>query len=152
MIVTNQAGVGRGMYGWPEFSAVQEVMLDMLADAGAFVNAVFACPHHADGHAPYDVPDHLARKPNPGMLQAAADMMPLDLSASWIIGDRASDVAAAKRAGCAGGVHVATGHGRNDGERKNALEYDSDAFRSFAAADIADAARYIPLLTKKDTP
>ena len=76
VVVTNQAGIGRGKYGWKEFIAVQDAMLDELASAGAYVNAVFACPHHAEGVAPYDIADHPARKPNPGMLLAAAELLP----------------------------------------------------------------------------
>jgi len=147
IVVTNQAGIGRGTYGWAEFIDVQEAMLDALADAGAFVNAVFACPHHADGVAPYNVPDHPARKPNPGMLLAAAEMMPIALSGSWIVGDRAGDIAAAKSAGCAGGVHVACGHGNETGERTKAQSYAGAAFTVSAADTIMDAYPMIPLLT-----
>ncbi len=146
VVVTNQAGIGRGIFDWPAFIDVEEAMLNALADAGCFVNAVFACPHHADGHAPYNVADHPARKPNPGMLLAAADTMPLDLAGSWIIGDRAGDIAAAKRAGCAGGVHVSTGHGSRSEERRAALEYDGAGFQVASAPDIAAAAAQIPLL------
>tara|TARA_R110000787_G_scaffold63679_10_gene143845 strand:- start:24063 stop:24770 length:708 start_codon:yes stop_codon:yes gene_type:complete len=147
VVVTNQAGIGRGTYGWAEFIDVQDAMLDALADAGGFVNAVFACPHHADGVAPYNVPDHPGRKPNPGMLLAAAEIMPIDLSGSWIIGDRAGDIAAAKRAGCAGAVHVACGHGSDAGERMKAQSYAGAAFTVLAAGTIMDAYSQIPLLT-----
>ncbi len=152
VVVTNQAGIGRGIYDWPAFIAVQEAMLDALADAGAFVNAVFACPHHAEGIEPYNVADHPARKPNPGMLLAAADMMPIDLGRSWIVGDRSGDIAAAKRAGCAGGVHVATGHGARAEERRAALEYDSDGFRAAGAPSIVEAAASISLFDGEAIP
>lgn len=147
VVVTNQAGIGRGTYGWAEFIDVQEAMLDALADSGGFVNAVFACPHHADGVEPYNVPNHPGRKPNPGMLLAAAERMPIDLSGSWIVGDRAGDIAAAKRAGCAGGIHVACGHGCEAGERTKAQSYAGATFTVLAADTILDAYSRIPLLT-----
>lgn len=146
VIVTNQAGIGRGRYGWAEFIDVQEAMLDELADDGAFVNAVFACPHHAEGVPPYNEKDHPARKPNPGMLFAAAEIMPIDLSGSWIVGDRAGDMGAARNAGCAGGVHVHSGHGGTPGERDAAMALRTVAFDVKASMTIDDAEAAIPLL------
>lgn len=152
VVVTNQAGIGRGHFDWPDFIAVQEAMLDELADAGAFVNAVFACPHHNEGVPPYNEKNHPARKPNPGMLFAAAELMPIDLSGSWIVGDRAGDLGAAKNAGCAGGVHVKCGHGGEPGERDAANAHRSVAFDVQGAMSIDDAEALIPLLndTAKD--
>lgn len=147
VVVTNQSGIGRGKYGWTEFAAVQESMLDALADRGAFVNAVLACPHIAGGIPPYNVADHAFRKPKPGMLLAAANMLPIDLAASWIVGDRAGDVDAAKRAGCAGGVHVLSGHGSADGARRAALAVGGGGFPVLKAASIADVGTLIPLLS-----
>lgn len=146
IVVTNQAGIGRGKYGWQEFIDVQEAMLDELAGAGAYVNAVFACPHHGNGVAPYNVDNHPARKPNPGMLRAAAEMLPLSLEDSWIVGDRAGDIEAARRAGCAGGVHVLSGHGSDPGEHKSALSQRILGFDVKAAESVADVERLIPLL------
>lgn len=146
VVVTNQAGIGRGRFEWPDFIDVQEAMLNALADDGAFVNAVFACPHHGDGVTPYNVKDHPARKPNPGMLLAAAEIMPIDLSGSWIIGDRAGDMGAAKNAGCAGGVHVKSGHGGASGERDAARALRTVGFDVKTALSIDDAEAAIPLL------
>lgn len=146
VVVTNQAGIGRGIYDWPEFMAVQEYILDQLAAAGAFVNAVFACPHHAEGRPPYDGRDHEARKPNPGMLSRAADRLAIDLAASWIIGDRSGDVGAGRRAGLAGGVHVLSGHGNDGGERSGARSYAAADYRVLTADSIADAWPQIPVL------
>lgn len=146
VVVTNQAGIGRGKYGWKEFIAVQDAMLDELASAGAYVNAVFACPHHAEGVAPYDIADHPARKPNPGMLLAAAELLPIGFEGSWIVGDRAGDIEAAKRAGCSGGVHVSCGHGSEPGERDAAMAHRNAGFHVWDAETIADVRDLIPLL------
>ena len=106
VVVTNQSGVGRGYYDWCDFAAVQERMLEDLAAAGARLDAVFACPHHREALLPYRHPDPPARKPNPGMLLAAAAALPIALEESWIVGDRHGDLEAGRRAGLAGGLLV----------------------------------------------
>lgn len=148
IVITNQAGIGRGHYGWSDFIAVHDRINDELAAAGAFVNAVFACPHHGDGRAPYDRADHPWRKPNPGMLLAAAERLPLQLATSWIVGDRATDIEAGRNAGLAGGIHVATGYGAEEAERRRALSFAGDGFRALAAPSIAEAAHLLPLFAK----
>lgn len=146
ILVTNQAGIGRGHYGWDDFIAVHDRLNDDLAQAGAFVNGVFACPHHGDGKPPYDCADHPWRKPNPGMLLAAAARLPVALGKSWIVGDRATDLEAGRNAGLAGGVHVATGYGGEAAERRRAMELGGDGFKALAAATIAEARALLPLL------
>ncbi len=146
VIVTNQGGIGRGFYGWDDFAAVQERMIEELAAVGARVDGVYASPFHPEGQPPYDRADHPARKPNPGMILMAADSLELDLARSWIIGDHASDLMAAKRAGLAGGLHVLTGHGTHDGEREAAMALSDKGFRALAADSIADAPALVPLL------
>ena len=125
VVVTNQSGIGRSLFGWSDFAAVQERMLAELGRAGALIDAVLACPHHRDGIAPYTHPDHPDRKPNPGLILRSADVFPLALAASWLIGDRATDIAAAARAGLAGGVLVETGVGGAAAEREAALQQRS---------------------------
>ena len=97
-VVTNQSGIGRGLFGWREFAAVQREIAAALARAGARWDAVLA--------APFPPGEERMRKPAPGMLLAAAEALGLDLSASWMLGDRASDMEAARRAGAAGGILI----------------------------------------------
>jgi D-glycero-D-manno-heptose 1,7-bisphosphate phosphatase len=137
VLVTNQAGIGRGYYGWAEFHAVQEAILSVIAQEGAHIDAVYACPHHRDGQGAFAHPDHPARKPNPGMLQRAAAALDIDMARSWLVGDRAGDVEAAKRAGLAGALHVLTGYGQ--AERAAALALSGPRFDVRAAASIAEA-------------
>ncbi len=144
VVITNQAGIAYGSLDWDAFSAVQERIIADLAAAGAFINGVFACPFHAEGKPPYDHPDHPARKPNPGMLTRAGALLDLDLSRSWMIGDRAQDLAAASNAGLTGGIHVLTGHGNDEGERQAALALAGPAFQVSAADSIADAGTLLP--------
>lgn len=148
VVVTNQSGIGRALYGWNEFAEVQARILAELAEFGAAVDAVFACPHHDEGFPPYDRPDHEARKPNPGMLLRAAKMLSLDLARSWIVGDRMGDIAAGRNAGIAGGLHVATGYGTDDGQREGALALAGPEFKALAAPSIADVPRHVPLFLK----
>jgi D-glycero-D-manno-heptose 1,7-bisphosphate phosphatase len=137
VLVTNQAGVGRGYYGWAEFKAVQQAVIAALATEGARLDAVYACAHHPEGRGAFAHPDHPARKPNPGMLlQATADLA-LDLKSSWLVGDKAIDIEAAKRAGIAGAMQVATGHGV--AERQRAAGLATPAFEVRFGRSIADA-------------
>lgn len=145
VIATNQAGVGRGYFGWEAFAAVQEKIVHDLQSKGAFADAVYACPHHAEAKAPYDHPSHPACKPNPGMLLNAAADLSLDLARSWIIGDRARDIEAGLRAGIAGGLHVRSGHGAKAGERAAAMALAGDGFEVLAGGTIADALGCVPL-------
>lgn len=142
VLVTNQAGIGRGYYGWAEFQIVQQAIVASLAAAGARIDAVYACPHHPQGQGAYAHPDHPARKPNPGMLlQAAADLA-IDLKQSWLVGDKAIDVEAAKRAGIAGALQVATGYG--NAERERASPFAGPNFDVRFGRSIADAIK-LPL-------
>lgn len=146
IIVTNQAGIGRQYYDWPQFIEVQKRLLTMLFDAGAEIAGVFACPHHADARAPFGHKDHPWRKPNPGMLLAAQALMGVDLSRSWIAGDRASDIRAGLNAGCAGGIHLQTGHGIRENERDTSLASAHQNFAVKSVASIADLLKELPLL------
>ncbi len=111
IVVTNQAGVGRGYYGWGEFEAVQRCLEERLGESGAHLDAVWACGYHPEGRGALGV-DHAFRKPKPGMLLDAQEKMGADLCASWLVGDKAIDVEAGLAAGLAGSILVRTGYGR----------------------------------------
>jgi D-glycero-D-manno-heptose 1,7-bisphosphate phosphatase len=143
IMVTNQSGIGRGFYSWTEFKYVQDALLRMLAAQGATIDAVYACAHHPQAEGDLAHPDHPARKPNPGMLLQAASAFALDLKSSWLIGDKADDIEAAKRAGIAGALLVATGHG--SGERQRAAALASPTFDVRFGGSIVDA-MMLPIL------
>jgi D-glycero-D-manno-heptose 1,7-bisphosphate phosphatase len=145
VLVTNQAGIGRGYYGWAEFRAVQEAIQSAIAEEGAHFDAVYACPHHRDGQGAFAHPDHPARKPNPGMLQRAAAALDIDMARSWLVGDRAGDIEAARRAGLAGALHVLTGYGQ--AERAAAMALSSPRFDVRSADSIAGALE-LPLFAR----
>jgi D-glycero-D-manno-heptose 1,7-bisphosphate phosphatase len=135
VVVTNQAGIGRGYYGWSDFHAVQGALAAELKAAGAHLDGVLACAYHAEGREPLRVAAHSWRKPNPGMLREAADRMKLDLSRSWIVGDRAHDLAAGMAAGLRGGTLLAA----DDRERVAASELAGARFIVETAPNLAAA-------------
>ena len=103
IVVTNQSGVGRGYYSEADVHVLHERMREDLAAAGAHIDAFYHAPQHPEASAPaYRHPDPPLRKPNPGMiLQALADW-PIDRDASFLVGDKPSDLEAALRAGIRG--------------------------------------------------
>lgn len=138
IVVTNQAGVGRGYYDWPAFAAVNRRMLAGLAAGGARVDALVACPFHADGVGPYRRAEHPMRKPRPGMLLLAGRALAVDFGASLLVGDQLSDLQAGRAAGLRRAVHVLSGHGARD--RAAAARLASAAFPVELAGGIGDAA------------
>lgn len=148
IVVTNQSGIGRGLFGWAELIAVEERIEAELSALGARIDAVLACPFHPEGRPPYRHPDHWARKPNPGLLLRAADAFAIELASSWIVGDRAGDIAAGRAAGLAGGIHVASGWGSEPGEREAALACAGRSYRVLDAVSIAEARDRLPLLAE----
>ena len=135
VVVTNQAGIGRGYYDWDAFHAVQGALRAALAADGAHLDGVMACAYHADGNAPLRVDNHPWRKPKPGMIVEAARRMQLDLSRSWIVGDRAHDLAAGVAAGLAGGTLLEY----EARERQAAAKLASARFIVATASDLAEA-------------
>jgi D-glycero-D-manno-heptose 1,7-bisphosphate phosphatase len=135
VVVTNQSGIARGLYDWDGFHGVQAAISRVLAAAGAHLDGVLACAYHADGLGPLQIADHPWRKPHPGMFLAAGTGLNLDLSRSWIVGDKASDLAGAAAAGLAGGTLV----GADERECERASLLASPRFSVEAAAGPAAA-------------
>lgn len=124
VMVTNQAGIGRGYYGWDAFAAVQERLLGALAQHNARIDMVLACAYHRDAIGPYAICDHPWRKPRAGMLLEAARILRVDLGRSFIIGDTVSDLLAGMEAGLVCGALALTGHGRRE-YRMHSAELDA---------------------------
>jgi D-glycero-D-manno-heptose 1,7-bisphosphate phosphatase len=99
VVVTNQAGIGRGLFNEAAFADLTHWMCARFAAERAPIARVYHCPYHPEfGLGAYRL-DHPWRKPRPGMiLQAAADLG-LDLPASALVGDKPSDIVAAAAAG-----------------------------------------------------
>lgn len=99
VVVTNQAGIGRGYYSEAQFQMLTNWMKARFEEARAPVTAVYSCPYHPEHGVGSYRKESFDRKPNPGMLLRARDELGLDLARSILIGDKASDIAAAKAAG-----------------------------------------------------
>ncbi len=103
IVVTNQSGVGRGYYTEAQMQDLHDAMRADLAAAGGRIDAIYYAPHHPEAAAEaYRHPDPPLRKPNPGMILKALEEWPVDRAASVLVGDRESDLEAARRAGVRG--------------------------------------------------
>ncbi len=103
VVVTNQSAVGRGLMSAETLAAINQGIVREVQQAGGRIDAVYACPHTpADGCA--------CRKPQPGMLLAAAQALHIDLARSYLVGDAVSDMEAGLAVGCQP-VLVRTGRG-----------------------------------------
>ncbi len=99
IVVTNQSGIARGLYGEVEFHTLMEWMHTKLDHEKVRVDGVYFCPYHPEQGVGGYKREHEDRKPGPGMLLRAAREHALDLTQSVMVGDRCSDVAAANAAG-----------------------------------------------------
>lgn len=99
MVLTNQAGIARGLYAESEFMHYTAWVHEEFARRGIILAATFACPHHPSKGLGAYLRDCTCRKPNPGMFMAAAARYDIDLGLSAMIGDKPSDMAAARAAG-----------------------------------------------------
>jgi D-glycero-D-manno-heptose 1,7-bisphosphate phosphatase len=93
IVVSNQRCVAKGLISTYDLELMHLWMRSQLALSGAIIDDVYYCPHDKQ-------PPCRCRKPEPGMLFAAARSHQIDLASSWMIGDSDSDIAAGKRAGC----------------------------------------------------
>ena len=113
IVVSNQAGVARGLFSEREVHTVNNRLKALLAEAGVHLDAIYYCPHHPEHGLPEYRRDCRWRKPGPGMIRRAAREFPLDLSRSVIFGDHLSDAAVAQAFPGMQGILLLTGHGRD---------------------------------------
>lgn len=118
VLVTNQAGRGRGYFAESCIHEVHSALAQRLAARGARLDAIYYCPHHPDDGCP-------CRKPMPGMLYTAARDLDIDLTTSFVVGDKLSDLEAGREAGCKT-VLVLTGHGRAERARLDVSPWQPD--------------------------
>lgn len=104
IVVTNQPVIARGEVSLEELQKIHNKMETLLGEHGAYLDAIFFCPHHPhkgyEGERPEYKMGCECRKPKPGMLIEAADKYNIDLSQSWMIGDSENDIKAGLNAGC----------------------------------------------------
>lgn len=110
VVLTNQSGVGRGMFPEELVGRVHAQLIAEMHRAGARLDAIYYCPHHPVAEVAQYRLECTCRKPAPGMMQQAAERFGIVLGESFVIGDRYVDVEMARRAG-ATSVLVRTGLG-----------------------------------------
>lgn len=137
IVVTNQSGIARGLYGWTDFEAVNARMIHLLETQGARLQAILACGFHPQGQGPL-ARDHDWRKPGPGMIRAAATQLGVALAQSWLAGDRWSDIRAARTAGLAGAIRIG---GRIGSVRQRQA---ADGFRLMTAPSLPTLLDFLP--------
>jgi D-glycero-D-manno-heptose 1,7-bisphosphate phosphatase len=140
IVITNQAGIGMGLYGESDLRAVNCAIEARCAEVGAHIDGWYHCPHRPED-------DCACRKPRPGMLLSAAIERGADLPRSILIGDKPSDLGAARAAGCRA-VLVRTGYGRRseaDLSARGGMESFDGCWDSLAAA----VPQVLPLLVGK---
>lgn len=99
-LVTNQAGLAKGVFSENQFNQLKDFLTDSLASHGIHLCGFYYCPHHPDGNVSRHAMPCACRKPAPGMLLDAARRHNIDLSRSWMVGDILHDIEAGRRAGC----------------------------------------------------
>ena len=101
-VVTNQSGIAFDHYSERDMEQVHAHMKAGLSAAGTAVDAIYHCPYHAEGTNPTYRKDSYDRKPKPGMLLQAMADFPVKREASFLIGDKQTDIDAAHAAGIGG--------------------------------------------------
>lgn len=119
ILVTNQAGVARGYFSEDVITAVHKLLVESLAANNAKLDQIYYCAHHPSvGEPPYRI-DCDCRKPKTGLITRASQDFAIDLPASWMVGDRYSDVELARNAGLKS-AFVLSGYGRGEWEYQRA--------------------------------
>ena len=139
VVVSNQSGVARGYFPRELVETVNRKMVEQLAMDGAVLDGLYYCPHHPKAEVEAYRVDCQCRKPKPGLLIQAAVELNLDLTRSFVVGDRLSDLDTGWSVG-ARGILVMTGYGR--GEREYLLPGKSRQ-PDYLADDLGEAVDWI---------
>lgn len=135
IVITNQSGVARGLFGEESLREVEQQLKDMLAEINVPLTGFYYCPHHPDGIVPAYAIQCACRKPAHELVMRAAHDHRVDLACSWFVGDNLNDVEAGRRAGCRT-VLIKGGH-----EIKSVISHLRTPH--YIASDLAEAARAI---------
>lgn len=134
-IISNQSGVGRGYFSEEQLNLVNQKIIDELANAGIKIEGISCCIHHPNDGC-------LCRKPSPKMVLDFAKRDSIDLTRSFFVGDRLTDVETGKNAGC----NTILLTMRNNFRIEDSEWIDPD----YVAEDIIDAVEWILDQTKKE--
>jgi len=139
IIITNQSGVARGFFSEEQLKELHRAMGKMLSAQRAYIEAIYYCPHYPEGTVEHYSRECDCRKPSPGMLAQAADEHGIDLTQSYLVGDKLTDVECAQRAGSRG-ILVLTGYGKEEVKK---IDDASSAKPVFIAQNLLEAAQWI---------
>lgn len=134
VVVTNQAGIAKGMYTEDDYRRVTSHMEALLLTLQVRLAGVYFCPHHPDGTVSRYAVNCDCRKPAPGLLRQAAMELDLDIAKSVLVGDKISDTQAGRAAGVAKTVLVRSGH---------VLPPDASRYADYCCNDLLAAALWI---------
>ena len=113
IVITNQAGVARGLVSEDMLQTIDKTLHKRLLSGGAHLDGIYYCPHHPEhGYYPYRQACE-CRKPHPGLIKKAQRDFDIDLSQSYMIGDKATDIEAGHSAGVKT-IHVLSGRGTEE--------------------------------------
>jgi histidinol-phosphate phosphatase family protein len=130
-VVTNQSGIGRGMYKKEDMDKFNEKLVNELKKENIEIKQIYYCPHHPDEKCD-------CRKPNIKHIKHAEKEFGIDLKNSWVIGDHPHDIEMGIRAGCKN-IYLTTGHGE-----KHINELEKNSIRPhFIAENFLQAAEFI---------
>lgn len=133
VVVTNQSGIGRGYFGWPEVTAIHDHLTRLFAVHGINLAGCYVCPHHPKDNC-------LCRKPEPGLALAAARELNFDPARALVIGDKPCDIDLGKRLGAMTFL-VRTGYGAQ-------YAAAGGAGADYVVADLLEAAEVIATILR----
>jgi len=119
IVISNQSGVGRGLFTSAQVDDFNQVLLARLKINGVFIDEIYYCPHKPEDNC-------TCRKPNTGLFEMAQRQFKIDFTKSWMIGDKSSDIQAGKNIG-ASTIQVLTGYaGKEPGAQVIKPDYYAD--------------------------
>ncbi len=137
VVVTNQAGVARGLFDEDFIDEAHRFLDQKFSDGGATIDKFYYCPHHPEASVEAYRSECDCRKPKAGMLWKAAQELQLELSHSFVIGDRLSDLRLGQAVG-ARSLLVRTGYGET-----TARELTDDVEVAYTAPELMTAVAWI---------
>ena len=126
VVVTNQAGIGRGLYTARQFKTLSTWMCEQFQNRGAFIDAIYYSPFHPTEARGRYLLKETTRKPGAGMFLEAADELNIDLSKSIMVGDKVSDVKASLKANISSNYLLSSSYINLDQSLKGKVEIVSD--------------------------
>ena len=143
VIVSNQAGVGKGLLTEPTLIEINNALLDMLKRSGIAIERLYYCPHHPEAVVPEYKRQCPCRKPGTGMVTRAALELGVDVRNAYVVGDKLTDVELARNFG-GRGILVLTGYGEKERDKLDQVRDEPGrVVPVYIASDILDAVNWI---------